>query len=78
MTTNEAKWTTMSPQLEDFIKAADHMKTMNTWTRCCSSLSSLPPTPTPWERQYDEARKALMESIAPVDFDPTTLIPTDR
>ena len=67
MDTPTARWPAMSPQLESFIKAADHMKAMN-----------LPLTPAPWELQYDEARAALIKSITPVDFDPTPLIPTDR
>lgn len=67
MTTPQAVWPPMSPELESFIKAADHMKTMN-----------LALTPAPWERQYDEARAALIKSITPVEFDPTPLIPTDR
>lgn len=57
----------MSPELENFMAAADRVLRMNRTV-----------SPTTWELQYTKAREALMNSIKPVEFDPTPLIPTDR
>lgn len=67
MDTPTAKWPSMSPELQGFIEAADRVLHMN-----------MPLVPTSWELQYTKAREALMNSIKPVEFDPTPLIPTDR
>lgn len=67
MNSPQASWPSMNPELQSFIEAADRVLHMN-----------MTVSPTSWELQYTKAREALMNSIKPVEFDPTPLIPTDR
>lgn len=53
----------ISPELAEFIKAADRLVTY---------------APSHWIDQYLLAKSVLMQSTKPPQFDHTRLIPTDR